>query len=150
MREVKGSLEDISEELKRTWRVERRTSPVGAYRLRYAVERERGVLDAGPTATPGPGSFRYGMSEWLVEPLQNERGETKEQALREKSVFRQLVDPIDSRLTTVTFWVYPDSFELFRHLRDHLYERGHDVAGRPLPMGALIAASRNGTASRGQ
>ena len=50
----------------------------------------------------------------------------------------------------VTFWVYPDSFEMFRKLRDHVYERGHDVAGRPLPAGTPIAGSRNGSASRGQ
>ncbi len=148
MREVKGSIDDLGDELKTSWRVERRTSPIGAYRLRFAVERERGIMDAGPT--PAPGSYRYGLSEWVVEPLTNERGETKEQALRANSAFRRLVDPIDARLTTVTFWVYPDSFELFRELRNHLYERGHDVAGRPLPPGAPIAASRHGSASRGQ
>ena len=59
-----------------------------------------------------------------------------------------MVDNLDPNLTTVTFWVYPDSFELFRHLRDHLYERGHDVAGRPLPPGMPIQAAQNGTASR--
>ena len=148
MREIKGAMDDMGEELKTTYRVERRTSPVGPYRLRFAVERERGVLDAAPT--PAPGSFRFGMSEWVVEPLTAERGETLEQALRDGSAFRKLTDPIDARLTTVTFWVYPDSFEAFRQLRDHLYERGHDVAARPLPVGVPIAASRHGTASRGQ
>jgi hypothetical protein len=148
MQEVRGSLDAASTELKTTWRVERKTAPVGPYRLRFAVERERTSFDTGPA--PSQGSFRYGVSEWVVEPITNDRGETLEEALKEKSQFRQLVDPIDARLTTVTCWVYPDSFELFRHLRDHLYERGHDVAGRPLPPGAPIAASRHGTASRGQ
>jgi hypothetical protein len=35
-------------------------------------------------------------------------------------------------------------------LRDALYERGLEVAGRPLTLEAPIAASRHGTASRGQ
>lgn len=148
MNEIKHSLDDISHELRDTYRVDRKTAAVGPYRLRYAVERERTVLDAG--STPPPSSFRYGLAEWVVEPLTPDRGETLEQALNEKSQFRRLVDPIDPTLTTVTFWVYPDSFALFRRLRDHLYERGHDVAGRPLPPDAPIAASRNGTASRGQ
>ena len=35
-------------------------------------------------------------------------------------------------------------------LRDYMHERDIVVAGRPLPEGASIAASRHGTASRGQ
>jgi hypothetical protein len=147
MQEVKGSLDGIVDELKTNWRVERKTGAIGPFRLRYAIERDRTALDVG---APSPGNFRYGLSEWVLEPTTPERGEGMAQALKEKSEFRQLVDNLDPNLTTVTFWVYPDSFELFRHLRDHLYERGHDVAGRPLPPGAPIAASRNGTASRGQ
>lgn len=148
MNEVKSSMDDISRELRTTFRVERTTSSVGAFKLRYAIERERSVTDVG--SSPSSGGFRYGLSEWIVEPLTPERGETAAQALKEKSEFRQLVDPLDPSLTAVTFWVYPESFELFRKLRDHLYDRGHDVAGRPLTPGASIAASRHGTASRGQ
>jgi hypothetical protein len=148
MHEYKQSLDEIANELKTAWSVERTTAPVGPYRLRYVVERERTPLDAGPTPTSG--SFRYGLSAWEVEPITSVRGEVLEQALKERSQFRQLTDALDPNLAVVTFWVYPDSFELFRHLRDHLYDRGHDVAGRPLPAGAPIAASRNGTASRGQ
>ena len=55
-----------------------------------------------------------------------------------------------SQQTAVTFWVYPDSFDLFRRLRDLLYERDVVVAGRPLPDGVPIASSRRGTVSRGQ
>lgn len=148
MHEYKLSLDTIAEELKSKWEVERHTPPVGPYRLRYIVEREKTTLDSGPT--PGQGGFRYGLSAWEVEPITAERGETLEQALRARSEFRQLVDPLDGNLTVVTFWVYPDSFELFRQLRDHLYDRGLDIAGRPLPMGAPISASKYGTASRGQ
>jgi hypothetical protein len=148
MQEVKGSLDEIANELKTTYRVERQTSTVGAFRLRFAVERERTQLDA--PGTPTTRSYRYGLSEWVVEPITPERGETAEQALTPKSEFRQMVDNLDPRLTVVTFWVYPDSFETFRKVRDHLYDRGHDVAGRPLPAGASIAASKYGTASRGQ
>jgi hypothetical protein len=115
--------------------------------LRYVIERERSPLDGD---TPAPGGFRYGLSGWEVEPLTADRGETLQQALKDKSEFRQLTDGLDANLSVVTFWVYPDSFELFRHLRDHLYEHNLDIAGRPLPVGAPIAASKNGTASRGQ
>lgn len=147
MEEMKQSLDDVSRELRTTFRVERTTGAIGPYKLRYVIERERTVMDSGG---PSSGGFRYGLAEWVVEPLTLDRGETLAQALQEKSQFRNLVDALDPNLTAVTFWVYPDSFELFRGLRDHLYDRGHDVAGRPLPPSAPIAASRHGTASRGQ
>ncbi|HJT79154.1 MAG TPA: hypothetical protein VJ739_18300, partial [Gemmataceae bacterium] len=84
------------------------------------------------------------------EPLTPERGETAEAALAPGSEFRQVADVIDPQQTTVTFWVYPDSFALYRRLRDYLYQRDVIVAGRPLPDGAPIASSRHGTRSRGQ
>jgi hypothetical protein len=140
MAEIKAAAEDVKADLRIRASVERTTSTIGPYRLKYVYERVNGVL--------GNGSF--GLSSWEVEPITVQRGETLQQALTAKSDFRQLTDALDPRLTVVTFWVYPDSFELFRRLRDLLYERGLDVAGRPLTPANAIAASRNGTASRGQ
>jgi hypothetical protein len=148
MNDVKLSMDDIAKDLRTTFRVERTTTSVGPYKLRYVIERERTVMDAG--GEPSTNGFRYGLSEWVVEPLTLDRGETLAQAMKANSNFRQMVDSLDPNLTTVTLWVYPDSFDLFRGLRDHLYDRGHDVAGRPLPPNAPISASRHGTASRGQ
>ena len=61
-----------------------------------------------------------------------------------------MADAIDARQTVVTFWVYPDSFSLYRELRDYLYDRDVVVAGRPLPEGIPITSSRRGSVSRGQ
>ena len=135
--------------MKRQWQVAATTAPVGAFRLRYTVEREKSALE-GLGGGPVAGNFHYGLSEWVVEPITEQRGEALESALKENSEFRRLVDRVDPQITVVTFWVYPDSFELFRRLRDYLYERNVEVAGRPLTDGAAIAASRHGTASRGQ
>ena len=60
------------------------------------------------------------------------------------------MDALDPKITAVTFWVYPDSFPLYRRLRDYLHDRDFVVAGRPLPEGMAIGSSRHGTASRGQ
>jgi hypothetical protein len=149
IQEVRAGLEDRAATLKSQWQVTATTSAVGAFRLRYVVEREKSALE-GIGGSPVGGNFRYGLSEWVVEPVALDRGEPLDVALREESEFRRLADRIDPQITVVTFWVYADSFELFRRLRDHLYERGVEVAGRPLPDGAPIAASRHGTASRGQ
>ena len=152
LEQVQRGLRQKSELLKRQWEVSDVTEPVGAFRLRYVVERQRGPLDA---VTPGGipddrSSFHYGLAGWQVEPLASERGEPAEAALATGSAFRRTVDGIDPQQTAVTFWVYPDSFPLYRRLRDYLYERGIEVAGRPLPTGYPIASSRHGSVSRGQ
>ena len=78
------------------------------------------------------------------------RGEPADQALATGSAFRKIIDSLDPEQTVVTFWVYPDSFPLYRRLRDFLHDRDVVVAGRPLPEGVPIRSSRNGSASRGQ
>jgi hypothetical protein len=146
--ELKHDLEGRGDLLKTQWEVDGTTGVSGAFRLRYTIERERGALDgAAPVAGAG---FRYGLSRWVVEPMQPVRGETAETALAAGSQFRRLADALDTEQTVVTFWVYPDSFALYRQLRDFLHERNVEVAGRPLPVGTPIASSRNGSASRGQ
>ena len=90
------------------------------------------------------------MTGWQVVPLEAKRGETAAAALAPASDFRHIVDILDAHQAAVTFWVYPDSFDLFRQLRDYLYEHDIMVAGRPLPAGAFITASRHGSVSRGQ
>jgi hypothetical protein len=138
--------------LRSQWELHDVTPTVGAFRLRYSFERERGVLDAlGSNVAPDPNvNFRYSLSAWQIEPINPERGEPLSQALASGSEFRQVVDGIEPRQTNVTLWVYPDSFDLFRQLRDFLYERDIIVAGRPLPPGVPIASSRRGSVSRGQ
>jgi hypothetical protein len=113
------------------------TPPVGAFRLRYQLER-----DASDS--------RISLSEWIVEPVAAERGEPVEVALAPGSGFRKVVDTLDPQQTAVTFWVYPDSFPLYRKLRDLLHERDMVVAGRPLPDGVPIRSTKHGSASRGQ
>jgi hypothetical protein len=150
--EVRHDLEEKGQLLKTRWQVSDVSVPVGAFRLRYTLERERGLVDAvAPGGSPEAGAgYRYGVTEWTVEPVAPVRGETAAAALAKGSEFRRVADALDPHQAVVTFWVYPDSFVLFRQLRDYLYERDLVVAGRPLPLGFPIMISRHGTVSRGQ
>jgi hypothetical protein len=149
--EVRRGLEEKGKQLRYQWRVEDTAGPVGAFRMRYVIERERGMFDNLAGATPDAGGhYNYGLSEWVIEPIQAERGETAESALATGSEFRQVVDGLDPHQSVVTFWVYPDSFAAYRRLRDYLCERDLEVAGRPLPEGVAITCSRRGSVSRGQ
>ena len=122
--------------LRNTGRYSATTPPIGAFRLRY--ELNMNAMTSKPECS------------WEVEPVVAARGETLDAALAADSDFRRIIDGIEPAQTAVTLCVYPDSFALYRKLRDYMHERDIVVAGRALPEGAHIAASRHGTASRGQ
>lgn len=144
LHEIKNGINDAKiEEIGKLGTFTSTTSPVGAFRLRYTFQAQEAPFGARE-------GVRIRLTQWVVEPVALSRGETAEESLQENSDFRRLADGLDSERTTVTFWVYPDSFTLFRALRDQLYRGGVEVAGRPLPLDHPMGASIFGTKSRGQ
>ncbi|HLN33100.1 MAG TPA: hypothetical protein VK395_35545 [Gemmataceae bacterium] len=152
LNEVRQGLEEKTRLLRNQWEVHGVTNTVGAFRLHYTLERQRELLDSiGANSPPvSGGNYRTNLSEWQIEPVALNRGENLAEALASGSDFRQIADAIDSQTTAVTFWIYPDSFAIYRQLRDYLYDHDVTVAGRPLPHRILIGMSRHGTVSRGQ
>ncbi len=152
LEEIRAGLRDKGDQLRNTWEIRDVTQTVGAFQLRYTVEREHEVLDTLKLdAKPNERSqYQYGLAGWEVVPVLADRGENETAALASGSSFRRVVDALDVNQTAVTLWVYPDSFDLYRRLRDYLHDRDVTVAGRPLPDGVPIASSRQGTVSRGQ
>jgi hypothetical protein len=151
MAEVKQNLQDLGQQLRNQWQVSAVAGPVGAFRLHYVVERQRDLFTSAIGGNfPTSSGFSYGLSEWALEPVQPVRGEPLPHALAPGSEFRRIIEAGVPQQTVVTFWVYADSFGIFRELRDFLYERGLEVAGRPMPDDAVMAANRHGTKSRGQ
>jgi hypothetical protein len=147
---IKRDLDENSKALENRWSYQDATETVGDFRMNYTLERGRTAMDQAFGATaPGGGGFRIGVS-WQLEPVVPDRGETVEAALQPGSAFRRVVDGLPRDSSAVTFWVYPDSFTLYRQLRDFLADRDITVAGRPLPFGFPISSSPSGTASRGQ
>jgi len=151
LQQVQQELPQKGEELRSRWSVTDKAGPVGAFELRYVVERERGSsLDQLGLPPAEERQFRYGLGKWELIPVWPVRGDPAADALKDGSRFRTVVDAIDPEQVVLTFFVYPDSFELFRELRDYLHERGFVVAGRPLPPGYAIYGSKTGSVSRGQ
>lgn len=94
---------------------------------------------------------REGQSVMLEEiyfvDAEENLGEPVERALQPASLFRSRLAGLDPRRTTVTFWVYPDSFEQFRQVKSELFKLGFLTAARPLPDGVPIGASPTGSHS---
>jgi len=116
--------------------------------MRYVVERQ--ALSAmEQLRNGGSGGFRVGVTKWEIESNDDVPSENQEAALQVNSHLFQALNDIGTG-STLTFWVYPDSFELYRSLQKHAHSLGFQVAGRPLPFGVPIAGSPAGTRSAGQ
>lgn len=84
--------------------------------------------------------------EWVVRPVGPAVGEPVAEALGPTSRFRGVLSGVKPD-TTVTLWCYPDSFEGYRAIRAELHRLGIPTAGRPLPDGAPIGGSTEGSKS---
>jgi hypothetical protein len=93
---------------------------------------------------------RFDLKGWELIPESENRGETYEATRNPISEFTRAVNRINPSRATITLWVYPDSFGLFRRIRNDLTERGFSVAARPLPEGLAIRGSPLGTQSAAQ
>jgi hypothetical protein len=68
-------------------------------------------------------------------------------ALQPNSAFRGRLAEHKPQATTVTIWVYPDSFDDFRTIKAELFKLGYLTAARPLPAGYPIAGGPEGSRS---
>jgi hypothetical protein len=127
--------------------VSNRVGPVGAFWLEYELVR----------AVPGTmeemldrKNIRFELSGWELLPDGENRGETFESTRGPLSEYSRAINRISTGRATITLWVYPDSFALFRKIRNDLTDRGFSVAARPLPEGMTIRGSPMGTQSAAQ
>lgn len=122
---------------------------VGPYRgfvLDYVVVRQR--LSGLETARNG-GMARVLPLLLKFEPHEELVRESLAEALRPGSVFIRELQMADVN-TAITFWVYPDSYGLYRQLKEFAHAEGFTVAARPLEEGDVIQASPWGSKSAGQ
>ncbi len=83
------------------------------------------------------------VAEPMGEPLKSALANPNSEFLNRLRKYRQ-------DIYTITVWVYPDSFEEYRELKKFLYEKGYQVAARPLEFGQPISGSPRGTKSSAQ
>ncbi|MFT5525276.1 MAG: hypothetical protein ACI9G1_004293 [Pirellulaceae bacterium] len=125
--------------------VDEKIGPVYGFLMHYTIKRMRQQVEtrAGVAVRE-----TIGLERFHFEPIDKAMGEPVDRALTEQhSKFSGVLAVEDPGSTTVTIWVYPNSFERFREVREHLYKRGFAVAGRPLtedrPIGGSVYGSRS-------
>ncbi|MEM9645914.1 MAG: hypothetical protein AAF989_13065, partial [Planctomycetota bacterium] len=121
--------------------------PVGGYICRYEFEKTRGLRQRGGTVTM---ARQIRVARIVYEPLREPIGQPLEKILSGGSLLDIELAGRNPATTTVTIWVYPNSFATFRRLKEHLYRKGFPTAARPMAMDQPIAASPNGNRSSAQ
>ncbi len=121
--------------------------PVHDYVANYVIERTVGRITqngrSGMAMTARLGAVAF-------EPLSESAGQPIGEVLRNRSFLDVELAGRDPNATTITVWVYPDSFGELRQLKEHLYQRGFATASRPLMNGQAIIFSSTGTRSKAQ
>ena len=145
--ELKPQIEKQKEWIARNNRYQGVVGPINGFRMIYVVERVRTSMSDDLRFQGG--AMKIAIAGWKVESASSSLGETSSEALKPDSRFVNALRLAD-RGTTITLWTYPDSFDLFRDLQDAIHEAGLPVAARPLPDGAPIAGSPNGSRSTSQ
>lgn len=122
--------------------------PIQGFVAHYEMERtQESVARGGQIGT----ATRVQLIGLVVEPLQEPHGQPLAELLHQPGGMLDV--ELAGRApgtTTVTVWVYPDSFGEFRQLKEHLYARGFATAARPLPMDRPIAGGPQGSKSLAQ
>lgn len=119
--------------------------PEGGFQLRYTLRR----YDVPARSDSGAGRMvSYArLEQWTLIPTTLNLGEPAQEAIGHGSQFRAVLGRLDPARTTVTLWVYPDSFEAYQIVKHFLHERGLACAARPLPHGMPIGGSPKGSRS---
>ncbi len=121
--------------------------PVGDFSMRYQMGLQMPnslgeVLDLRQVSIQ--------LEGWEIEPEHETRGESYETIASPASVFSRVIGRLNPEAATITLWIYPDGYALYRRVRDDLHARGFLVAARPLPAGMTIRGSPSGSLSAGQ
>ena len=115
--------------------------PIGEFRLQYQlaskmvkVPTEMGSVDRRITE----------FDHFVLKPLSSQTGEQVTVALADGSNFGNQIERLNPNRTTVSLWVYPDSYDDLSILKKQLREKGFQIATWPLQFGKLISGGPKG------
>ena len=121
--------------------------PVGDFRLQYHLRAEDRRV---PTPYGGATERYIEFTRFVMVPVSEGIGVPMEDAFQEGSEFRNWISLSSPDKTTVSVWVYPDSFQEFNQLKKWLYQRGYKTACWPLSKNSPISGGPSGYRSTAQ
>ncbi len=121
--------------------------PIGGFTMKYALKGQSGVMSDGTESRLGR---MVELDKFVVLPTDEVLRESLEETLAPGGRLRSELTLFRDKNATVTVWVYPDSFQEFRGIKERLFHDGYLCAARPLPFGVPIGASPNGLSTVAQ
>lgn len=128
-------------------RVVNQLGPIDGFVMTYGLKSQSGMMSNGSQVRM---ARSIELEKFELETTEDVLRETVQQTLGSGGRLRMELSGCVSQQTTVTVWVYPDSFNEFRILKERLFAEGFLCAARPLPFNVRIGASPNGSSSTAQ
>lgn len=139
-------LEELISAMKQQWELESKqlgsgqsasgqTPPIDNFRLQYFLESQM---------HPQTGRQVVQLQRFVIQPTINKPGELVSVAIVDGSEMQQRLATMPPQKTTVSLWVYPDSYEALNQLRSWLRTAGYQTASWPLEFGRPISGGPNG------
>ena len=130
-----------AEKLKQATRTVETVGPIKNFRMQYELVSETFQEQTQHGPVEGK-AVRF--NQFFLYPRSGEFGETADNALTDGSEFREILSRYEPRKTTVSIWVYPDSFPEHNQVKSWLHENGYQMASWPLEHGRKISGGPNG------
>ena len=136
--QMKSEIRLKAEKLKQAEVTRETIGPVNGFRLQY----ELGIVPPSQTGQANSRVVRF--KRFVIQPVDSNGGESLQAALNDGSQFANILKRHEPRRTTVSVWVYPNSYGEYSKLKDWLHERGFQMASWPLSEGRPISGGPDG------
>jgi hypothetical protein len=130
-----------AEKLKQASRTTETVGPIKDFRMQYELVTET-FREQTQHGTVERKAVRF--NQFFLHPRAGQIGEPVAAALAEQSEFREMLSRFEPRKTTVSIWVYPDSYGEHNQIKNWLHKNGFQMASWPLEQGRRISGGPNG------
>ena len=134
---MKSEMRFKAEKLEQASVARETVGPIEGFWLQY----ELGIV---PSQQAGPNDRVVRFRHFVVQPTDPTAGEPVETAMTENSQLARRLNTLEPGRTTISVWVYPDSYEKYSQLKAFLQKRGFQMASWPLTAGRPISGGPNG------
>lgn len=143
LQKVKGQAEARINELTKTPEISGQIGPELGFMMEYHLAGER--YDRGDLR-----GVQVRFLGFTLYPTSSNLSESLEEALRPDAQFRARLSRMNPAKTTVSIWVYPESFDEYLKLKEWLRGQGYQIAAWPLENGTHISGGPTGLRTSAQ
>ncbi len=134
--QMKSEWKVVAQKLQNTDRVTSMVGPRDGYRLQYELVTKTHPTEGYPSGIE--------FDHFVILPVPGCLEERIDDSFFHQSQFLNRVSSLDPGRTTISIWVYPDSFGEFVRLKEWLHTSGFQIASWPLDKGRPISGGPNG------